>query len=514
MRVLNLLFSFLVIFTSNSAIAFEGYDECKVFEESITELASELPVDELFPWQEAENFGFDFDYYDDEKVPWDIKRIYGKTREKYDYDYDDWEIVKSGIFKINDNYQDEISEEFWQESLTKDSIELTFLGGEKKYQFTKSKFKIIDIAVNPVITDIYDIDVKRDEFSAVMTLNTWYLDGRFLNIAKKIYEEGVKRDPTYIKSVEADEDLEFGFACKFDQDFVDRLDLEFPSVSINGFRPTSNIRKPVYQFEYRPETAEAGLLHDTVQSYSDKVEQIIDGGEFFIVWKEEDFTGHFRNSFDLKKYPFDRQYLNMEIIPNPQDFNSVDGVYRLSLGLYGQEVLDSRYMFQLNSEWEFQGYDQRDTQIFNDLLGEFTPSLEFYFKLERNSEYYLYKLLIPIMLLLALTWSIFWIEISELETRVTISIVTFLALIAYNFVIDSDLAKLSYLTFLDLFIIVSYVFAGTPTFVAIICKRFMLSGTVSIAEGINFVAKVIFPVGYLVTIGFIMFAFEVSIFEG
>ena len=86
----------------------------------------------------------------------------------------------------------------------------------------------------------------------------------------------------------------------------------------------------------------------------------------------------------------------------------------------------------------------------------------------------MFQIVSAILLLLSLTWSIFWIRPTDLETKITISIVTFLALIAYNFVIDNDLAKLtSY--FLDVIILVSYLFAGLPTFFAILCKNLIRS---------------------------------------
>ena len=43
-----------------------------------------------------------------------------------------------------------------------------------------------------------------------------------------------------------------------------------------------------------------------------------------------------------------------------------------------------------------------------------------------------------------------------------------LSLIAYNFVIDKDLPKLEYLTVLDWFILISYVYATIPNFLSII----------------------------------------------
>ena len=74
-----------------------------------------------------------------------------------------------------------------------------------------------------------------------------------------------------------------------------------------------------------------------------------------------------------------------------------------------------------------------------------------------------------ILLILLVCWSAVWIEPKELESRLTITIVCLLSLIAYNFVIDSDLPKLEYLTIMDFIILISYFYATIPNFLSIIC---------------------------------------------
>ena len=75
--------------------------------------------------------------------------------------------------------------------------------------------------------------------------------------------------------------------------------------------------------------------------------------------------------------------------------------------------------------------------------------------------------MIPILFLLIITWSVFWIYGSEIQAKVNISVVTLLALIAYNFIFDKDLPKLPYLTFLDAYILISYFFAGMATILCV-----------------------------------------------
>ena len=96
-----------------------------------------------------------------------------------------------------------------------------------------------------------------------------------------------------------------------------------------------------------------------------------------------------------------------------------------------------------------------------------SSGVELVFEIERDFQYYLFKVIFPIILILLVSWSVFWIHPKELESKLTITIVCLLSLIAYNFVIDEDLPKLSYLTILDYVVLLSYVFATIPNFISI-----------------------------------------------
>ena len=65
----------------------------------------------------------------------------------------------------------------------------------------------------------------------------------------------------------------------------------------------------------------------------------------------------------------------------------------------------------------------------------------------------------------------FWIHPRELESKLTITIVCLLSLIAYNFVIEEDLPKLSYLTIMDHLVLISYIFATIPNLLSILSFR-------------------------------------------
>ena len=88
-------------------------------------------------------------------------------------------------------------------------------------------------------------------------------------------------------------------------------------------------------------------------------------------------------------------------------------------------------------------------------------------EIERKHGYYIFKVIIPIALILIVCWSVVWINPKELEAKLTITIVCLLSLIAYNFVIDEELPKLEYLTVMDWIVLTSYVYATIPNFLSI-----------------------------------------------
>ena len=59
------------------------------------------------------------------------------------------------------------------------------------------------------------------------------------------------------------------------------------------------------------------------------------------------------------------------------------------------------------------------------------------------------KVYLPIVIILFVTLSTLFIHPKELESRLTVAVVCFLALIAYTYVVEKDLPQLSYLTAMD-----------------------------------------------------------------
>ena len=75
---------------------------------------------------------------------------------------------------------------------------------------------------------------------------------------------------------------------------------------------------------------------------------------------------------------------------------------------------------------------------------------------DRRYEFYVWKVILPLIVIVAMSWSVFWVHPSDLNTQMQISITSMLAAIAFNFAISSSLPNLAYLTWIDAFIFTCY----------------------------------------------------------
>ena len=169
-----------------------------------------------------------------------------------------------------------------------------------------------------------------------------------------------------------------------------------------------------------------------------------------------------QNDFNLQTFPFDTQTLKI--------------TYSSSKRLDKYEITNKDTSFKNINNFvnnaKINGWDIIDYDLYNtiekDEREDFISKVNIEIQIQRQHGYYVYKVLIPILLILMVCWSVVWVDPKELESRLTITIVCLLSLIAYNFVIDSELPKLEYLTVMDWIILVSYFYATIPNFISII----------------------------------------------
>ena len=79
----------------------------------------------------------------------------------------------------------------------------------------------------------------------------------------------------------------------------------------------------------------------------------------------------------------------------------------------------------------------------------------FEFTASRNVQHYILKVILLLVLIVIMSWSVFWLDPIHSSSQINIAIASMLTLIAYRFAVDSQLQRLPYTTRLDAFILTS-----------------------------------------------------------
>ena len=208
-----------------------------------------------------------------------------------------------------------------------------------------------------------------------------------------------------------------------------------------------------------------------------------------------------KNKFNLKAFPFDKQRLSVKLIDGRFNLDQRNIFVSENTHAFLQDYVDKNEVLG----WNITGYEINDFQYQNSfhMKKDFSDGLSLDFIIERKHGYYIFKIVIPIILILLICWGSVWIDPKEIESRLTITIVCLLSLIAYNFVIDSELPKLEYLTVMDWIILISYVYATIPNFLSIISFK-LVKTNISLCNRVENISKKYGILSYVLIIFFII----------
>jgi hypothetical protein len=124
----------------------------------------------------------------------------------------------------------------------------------------------------------------------------------------------------------------------------------------------------------------------------------------------------------------------------------------------------------------------------------------FTFEADRETGYFIWKVIVPLILIVAMSWIVFWIDPAEKGTQINVAITAMLTLIAYRFAIGSTLPKISYLTQLDKFILASTLLVFASIVEVIITYILASHEKLAQARALDNWARWLFPAGFALVV--------------
>jgi len=189
--------------------------------------------------------------------------------------------------------------------------------------------------------------------------------------------------------------------------------------------------------------------------------------------------------FDFRKFPFDTQQFFIRVNAILPEwfiaFEPLEG-YSGAGDHLGEEgwLLTNNETFISDSE----------------NVGRPVSQFNFRFEAKRHLEYYIFRILLPIFIILIVSWVVNFLK--DYSKRIDAAAANLLLFIAFNFTISNDLPRLGYLTFLDAIMISAFVVTALVLILSVFLKRFAETGKAALAMKIDrYVVRWLYPAAYI-----------------
>ncbi len=190
--------------------------------------------------------------------------------------------------------------------------------------------------------------------------------------------------------------------------------------------------------------------------------------------------------FDFRHFPFDTQLFEIHL----------DSMFPLDQYLFKELAGYSRVNEDLGEEeWLVTGYSTRISSS-EETSGVSSSRLTLSFTAKRHVVYYITKIFIPVALIIIVSWFTFFLK--DYSKRIDLSGANLLIFIAFNFTIAHELPKLGYITFLDAFLVSTFITTSIVVLINVQLKRLQNLGRDEVVESIDRYGLWVYPLIYFI----------------
>jgi len=216
------------------------------------------------------------------------------------------------------------------------------------------------------------------------------------------------------------------------------------------------------------------------------------------------FKAELTTSFYLEPFPFDTESLEMFVEPLLDERDTMTLEYDNQVAGVGTEP------FVELAQWKIlrlQGAEHRQAIA---KTGKEISELEIDVVVQRRYRYYVWKVFLPLLAMVAIAYSAFWIKVSDYYTQISITLTAILTEIAFLFAISTSLPKVPYLTFIDAFFLVSFGFSCVCLVELVAVHQGLERNWPQYAERVRSISRILYPVIYIAVLVVIALVFSAN----
>jgi hypothetical protein len=190
---------------------------------------------------------------------------------------------------------------------------------------------------------------------------------------------------------------------------------------------------------------------------------------------------------NLRSYPFDKQTFSIEI-------DSIDSDDNYVFTDWGKSNASDHLG---NEEWDIVRFSTNASKFYVPQINAVNSRFLFNFLVQRHIDYYIFRIFVPILLIIILTWLTFFLH-KDYMKRIEIVGANLLLFIAFNFTVASDLPKLGYLTFLDRIMISTFIMTAVIFAYNVYLRWLDMNEKKELAERLDNLMIWVYPLAYII----------------
>lgn len=225
--------------------------------------------------------------------------------------------------------------------------------------------------------------------------------------------------------------------------------------------------------------------HNLRVAYRNARNQVAIGADGIVSYTQR-FTGPVSSYHNLSDFPFDAHTFGIDFVAVRDANNLIDFVADHENSWIGE---------RLNIEgWDVDGIGLLVTPHTFRGTDLDVEKLTLQIWAERNPEFYIYRVICLLAMVVAMSWAIFWVPPSRFEFQIGLGATTMLTTMAFIFAIGSQLPPVGYLTTLDKMVIWANMLVFMSIVEALIAGRMVLNGREEQALRLDRASRFCFPV--------------------
>jgi hypothetical protein len=193
--------------------------------------------------------------------------------------------------------------------------------------------------------------------------------------------------------------------------------------------------------------------------------------------------------YDLRRFPFDQQTLTLDLESFAWNADQVVFVADESTSGFADDFV--------MPEWTIVDASANSTLVDVARAEESFSRFTLAIVIDRKSGFYVWKVLLPLLIIVALSWSVFWMRDEKFAVRVRTSATGILTIVAYQFMAAKDLPRVAYLTLIDKIMVASFILLAITVIESLVISRITDQG---LARKIDRKARWVFPLSYALII--------------